>query len=205
MQLEVCGLLKMEIEMEYTIDYNLWIIILGLTLLFGGRYVVCKVRRIENKVSGNWYFLLIYIFCVIKYEFLPIRCLSREKLVWLYGTKAHAVFGDYVQWLPFHRIRELLESHNYFVIVMEFVLYMPLALVCVSGFCTYVKKWSWQILCSAVFMKEILQLLICLLTGYAGKYSVSLDESFLNILGGGLVLMLFGVVHRMRCTSVRNH
>lgn len=146
MQLEVCGLLKMEIEMEYTIDYNLWIIILGLTLLFGGRYVVCKVRRIENKVSGNWYFLLIYIFCVIKYEFLPIRCLSREKLVWLYGTKAHAVF-----------------------------------------------------------MKEILQLLICLLTGYAGKYSVSLDESFLNILGGGLVLMLFGVVHRMRCTSVRNH
>lgn len=104
MQLEVCGLLKMEIEMEYTIDYNLWIIILGLTLLFGGRYVVCKVRRIENKVSGNWYFLLIYIFCVIKYEFLPIRCLSREKLVWLYGTKAHAVFGDYVQWLPFERI-----------------------------------------------------------------------------------------------------
>lgn len=61
------------------------------------------------------------------------------------------------------------------------------------------------IMCSGFRLKEFLQLLICLLTGYAGKYSVSLDESFLNILGGGLVFMLFGVVHRMRCTSVQNH
>lgn len=178
----------MSINRYMVIDFNMFLVIIIISLFFMVRYVYRRMKKYDTKGYLHEYVFVIYLIGLVKYVFLPIIVMDANRLIYLYGNKGRARISDYLKIIPTTGISMLLEEQSYLYIVLEFLLFIPMSYF----LSVYLKNCSKQkvflLICCIAAGKELIQFFISFLTKHVNAVC-SEDEFLLNIAGSGVMIL----------------